>query len=266
MDETQSILKQSLVVTLAAIIAIATVFGLYYWFDRKGSETAPPPAAVAEPAPPPATAPAPAAPPVVAERDADRTTPLDGSDAKVLEALSGIGGWSTGALRLLLTKDLIRHLVATIDALARDKLPTQALPLRSVPGAFQVTVQGTRSTIAPGNARRYEAYVKAAGALDMRGLAAVYRHFYPQFQQAYHELGYPKGEFNDRLLEVIDELLEAPEPKPPLEVAAPGVMYHYVDADLEALSAGQKILVRVGPGNEETLKGLLRQLRQALTR
>lgn len=265
MDETQSILKQSLVVTVAAIVAIAVVFGLYYWFDRQGpgAPAAAPPANVA--APPLAQSPAPAPAPAVQERDADRTTPLDGSDAKVLEALSSISGWSANALHLLLTKDLIRHIVATVDALTRDKLPAQAVPLHPVPGAFLVTAQGARSTIAPANARRYDAYVKAASALDMRGLAAVYRHFYPQFQQAYRELGYPKGEFNERLLEVIDELLEAPEPKVPLEVVAPGVMYHYVDADLEALSAGQKILVRVGPENESTLKNLLRQFRLAVS-
>jgi len=95
-------------------------------------------------------------------------------------------------------------------------------------------------------------------------VAGVYRHFYPLFQQAYRELGYPKGNFNERLVEVIDDLLDAPEPATPPEVVAPGVMYHYVDADLEALPAGQKILVRIGPANEGVIKSLLRQFRQAV--
>lgn len=265
MDETHIIVKQSLVVTLAAIIAIAAVFGIYYWYDREG------PAATPATAPAVAAAPvapaAPAAPSPPADDPAvDHATPLDASDGKVVEALSGISGWSASLLHLLLTKDLVRHVVATVDALPRDKLPVAAVPLRSVPGAFSVVTQGTHSTIAAANARRYDPYVKAVGALDMRGVAAVYRHFYPQFQQAYRELGYPKGDFNERLIEVIDDLLEAPEPKTPLEVVAPGVMYHFVDPDLEALPAGQKILVRVGPDSEGTLKGLLRQFRQAVAR
>jgi hypothetical protein len=118
--------------------------------------------------------------------------------------------------------------------------------------------------IAAANARRYEPIVSAAAALDMPALADVYRHFYPLFQQAYRELGYPKGNFNDRLVEVIDELLDAPDPAGPVAVVAPGVMYHYVDPDLESLSAGQKILVRMGPANEKIVKAQLAGFRKAV--
>jgi len=266
MDETRSILTQSVVVTAAAILAIAGIFGAYYWYDHQGAPQAVP--APAAPAPEAATPPQVQAEPqptlVIDDRDSDHVTPLDGSDGKVLEALGNIGGWSAATLHLLLTKDLVRHLVATVDALPREKLPSQAVPLRPVGGGFSVTTHGATSVIAAGNAHRYDPYVKAASALDMRGLAGVYRHFYPQFQQAYRELGYPKGNFNERLVEVIDELLDAPEPAMPPEVTAPGVMYRFVDAELEALPAGQKMLVRIGPANEGIIKSLLRQFRQAV--
>ena len=48
-------------------------------------------------------------------------------------------------------------------------------------------------------------------SVDTGRLAALYVRFYPLFQQAYRDLGYPNGYFNDRLVEVIDHLLVTPE-------------------------------------------------------
>jgi len=46
----------------------------------------------------------------------------------------------------------------------------------------------------------------------------------------------------------------------------PKVFYVYADPKLEALSAGQKILLRMGSANAEQIKAKLREIRQALTR
>ncbi|SPE27529.1 conserved hypothetical protein [Burkholderiales bacterium] len=263
MDQTRSILSQSIGLTVAVIVGLAAIVGGYYWYSNRAAPSASAPAETA--------APAPAAKPEsqflhpIDETDADHSTTLEQSDAKLLEAIAGVPGWRASMLRLLLPKDLIRHIVATVDALAREKLSLQVLPTRPVPGIFQVTGPATGAVIAPSNTRRYEPYVQALTALDTAQLAGLYRHFYPLFQQAYRELGYPNEYFNDRLVEVIDELLEAPDPKPPVAVVAPRAMFHYTDPDLEALSAGQKILVRVGLANESAIKAKLRDLRQALT-
>ena len=66
--------------------------------------------------------------------------------------------------------------------------------------------------------------------------AALYRRLYPLFQQAYAELGYPTGHFNDRLVEVVDHLLAAPEPtQPPAVQAHRGEGRGAVDTALGAL-------------------------------
>jgi DUF3014 family protein len=268
MDESRSILWQSVGATLAVVVGLAAVVGGYYWYTHRPATSASAPAETAAPAP---SASAPAAKPEseflypIDETDADHTTALDQSDAQLLEAIAAVRGWRSSMLRLLLPKDLIRHIVATVDALAREKLSLQVLPTRPVPGLFQVSGPATGAVIAPSNARRYEPYVQALAALDAAQLAGVYRHFYPLFQQAYRELGYPQGYFNDRLVEVIDELLEAPDPKAPIAVVAPRAMFHYTDPDLEALSSGQKILVRMGAVNESAIKAKLRDLRQAVS-
>jgi hypothetical protein len=106
--------------------------------------------------------------------------------------------------------------------------------------------------------------VKLAQAVDAKQLVALYVYFYPLFQQAYEELGYPKKYFNDRLVEAIDDFLAAPEVSGPVKLVRPKVMYEFADPALEALSAGQKILIRMGPENAALIKTKLRDLRREL--
>ena len=119
--------------------------------------------------------------------------------------------------------------------------------------------------IGPQNAARYAPYVRILQAIDARKLVAVYSRFYPLFQEAYRQLGYPNGYFNDRLITCIDDLLAAPEPDGPIKLTQPKVLYEYADPDLEARSAGQKIMIRIGLDNERKIKAKLREIRSALT-
>jgi hypothetical protein len=99
----------------------------------------------------------------------------------------------------------------------------------------------------------------------MQRLANTYFHFYPLFQSAYQNLGYPNGYFNDRLVQVIDSLLATPQPSGPIELTRPNVLYTFADPNLEALPAGQKLLLRMGPDNAAVVKGKLKELRAAIT-
>jgi hypothetical protein len=72
--------------------------------------------------------------------------------------------------------------------------------------------------------------------------------------------------FNDRLVQVIDNLLETPEVKAPIKLVQPKVFYEYADPSLESRSAGQKLLLRMGPANAEIIKGKLRELRAEIVR
>ena len=173
----------------------------------------------------------------------------------------------------LLTDGLVRRAVATVDNLARDQAPPRMWPVQPMPGRF--TVDGAQNhvqTIAPANAGRYSAALGFAEAVPMAPLVALYRSSYPLFQQAYEELGYPGKYFNDRLVTVLDHLLQAPEPQGPIAVqltpvrtnvpnTRPWVRYEFADPKLEALSSGQKILLRMGPDNRARAKALLRDLR-----
>jgi hypothetical protein len=78
-------------------------------------------------------------------------------------------------------------------------------------------------------------------------------------------LGYPDAYFNDRLVEVIDHLVTTPMPEGPIVLTRPNVLYEFADPDLEALSSGQKLLLRMGPDNSATLKRILGKFRSRLT-
>src|SRR6202041_1077201 len=111
----------------------------------------------------------------------------------------------------------------------------------------------------------YKPMVAAISQLDAQQLSALYIHYYPLFQQSYQNLGYPNGYFNDRLVEVIDNLLATPDPKGPVELVRPNVMYIYADPALEKRPAGQKLLIRMGPENAQAVKAKLTELRAIIT-
>ena len=144
--------------------------------------------------------------------------------------------------------------MATIDNLPRSKVAPRLLPVQPTPGGLSATTAGDNLVIAPDNSARYAHVVALVHAIDTKQLVAVYVHFYPLFQQAYRELGYPDGYFNDRLVAVIDHLLATPSVKTPIALVQPKVLYQYAEPELEALSAGQKAMIRVGPDNAAVLK------------
>ena len=87
---------------------------------------------------------------------------------------------------------------------------------------------------------------------------------YPLFQQAYRELGYPDGYFNDRLVVALEDMLAAPETGAPVKLVRPKVVYEFADPALETASAGQKIMIRMGADNARRVKAKLKEIRQSL--
>ena len=190
---------------------------------------------------------------------------LDVSDIAMRNALEELSLGKT-LVALFQLHDFVRRFVATVDNLPRGKAAVRLMPVKSAAGGFKVDRAGDGFEISQANAARYAPYVKLAAGIDAAKLVAVYIHFYPLFQQAYRELGYPKGYFNDRLVEVIDHLLAAPEPQAPVRLVQPKVFYQFADAELEARSAGQKILMRIGIENARKIKAKLSEIRVELLR
>lgn len=190
---------------------------------------------------------------------------LDGSDASVASALSELAG-GHDLSSLLVRRQIIPRIVATVDALPRSSLGSRILPARPPRGAFVTQTSNGITTVGRQNAARYAPYMQIVKSVDPDALVAWYVHDYPLFQQAYQQLGYPHGYFNDRLIVAIDDMLATPVPAGPqaLTLDTNKGVYRYVDPAMESLSSGQRLLLRTGPANEAAIKAKLRAIRTQL--
>lgn len=264
------IMKNALGWTILLVVLVAIAFLAYYRQQPARQESRPAGAAPSSavrntPGHPPIRYPLPGNEGQATQRNATKAPPLpplDKSDPTVQKAFAGLFG--AGRFTSLFNADnIIQRAVVTIDNVMNRQLPPRYLAVKPAAGRFQVTERGGNQFISPRNYRRYTPYVRLAEHLDSDKLIALYVHLYPLFQQAYKDLGY-RGYFNDRLIEVINNLLDTPDVRGPVKLIQPGVFYKFADPHLEALTAGQKILVRVGPGNAAHIKAKLRAIRQGL--
>jgi len=242
---------------VGGVAAVLLLGGAWYWYAAR--EAPPVPAAPAAPAPLASSAPQ-IAHPMPATAEASALPALNDSDALVHDSLAGVIGRDP-VEQFLVPQSIVRHIVVTVDNLPRKKLAVDRRPLKPTPGQTVTAVQGDIITLSPENAARYAPLVHVIEKTDVKALALVYQHLYPLFQQSYEDLGYPGKYFNDRLVEVIDHLLQTPELTAPVQLRQPRVFYEYADPDLENRSAGQKLLMRMGAANERAIKAKLRELR-----
>jgi hypothetical protein len=247
-----------------ALAMIAAAAALYYLRPWDAARPPIPQSRAPSPTPPPAAQgprfPLPAPPPE------EKPLPkLNESDATMVEALSSLIGPKAVA-GFIQPESLIRHVVVTIDNLTRQTFAPQMSPVKLPGGAFRTAGKGDTLAIAKENYARYTPYVRLAEAIDTKRAVETYTRFYPLFQQAYVDLGFPNGHFNDRFVEVIDHLLATPEVKEPIQLVVPHVLAEFADPALQERSTGQKLLLRMGPENAARVKAKLRELRTALTR
>ena len=249
----------------SAIAAVVVVGGgaLYYFkFMKPKPVEAPPPVAQA-----PATPEAPPEPehhPVPASADTKPLPALNDSDAPLAEELGGVFG-KKSIDQLLVPEQLVRHIVVTVDNLARTKVAVEQRPAKATTGETVTVANGDTITLSADNYARYAAVIKVVQNTNTQQLGALYLRYYPLFQQAYEDLGYPGMYFNDRLVQVIDHLLATPSAPPGPRLEQPNVLFQYASPELESLSAGQKILLRMGPDNAALIKSKLRELRVEVT-
>jgi hypothetical protein len=187
--------------------------------------------------------------------------PLDESDSYFLLALADIFG--ADIERMLVSEALVDKFVATIDNLPRNNVSEKIRPVGRLSGTFAVDATGNSGPfyLSPDNFQRYDLLVNLLTGADLDVVAEMYRRFYPLFQESYVRLGYPNGYFNDRVVEVIDHLLDTHEPAEPIQLVQPHVLYEFADPELEALSSGQKLLLRTGSEHAARIKSALGDLR-----
>lgn len=253
---------------LIALLLVSLAAAGYWYVAYRDVDEAPDSGAmtpVTKPADEPSGEPRYPLPDPPAEEAGDRKLvplpPLDDSDGYFKLALEDLFGDGVG--EILVDKALIEKVVATIDNLPRSQVAERIRPTGAPPGDFEVADGDNEETfvLGPDNYARYDAIANRLATADPDRVVETYRRFYPLLQEAYVGLGYPRKYFNDRVVEVIDHLLETPQPEGPVLLVRPHVLFEFADPELEALSTGQKLLIRVGDDNAGKVQQFLRDVR-----
>ena len=167
---------------------------------------------------------------------------------------------------LLSNEAIVEKIVATIDNLPRSHVAERLRPIGRISGAFSVDAEENGVSIQnAANFDRYRVLVDMLVLADPDRVADLYRRYYPLFQEAYVALGYPDAYFNDRVIEVIEHLLETPVPPDSLRLVRPHVLYEFENPDYEALSSGQKLLLRIGTDHAAQTKRALEEFRARIS-
>ncbi len=163
-------------------------------------------------------------------------------------------------------KNLIRTITATVVAIAEGKSPRALLkPLGPAKG-FTAEKKGDQLSIHPDSYRRYDLIANVVSSLEAKKTVRLYNALKPLFQEAYRELGYGTGDFEEVLIQAIVMTLKMPQIKGKvlLEEEEKGINYLFVDDNLEDLNEFHKHLVRMGPENVLKVQKKLREIAQEL--
>lgn len=236
--------------TVVAVLAAAGAgFGIY-----SIRRAAPPPRGLSSPAPVPAAA-LPAGVP-----------PLEESDPWVREKAFGLS--TDLAIRSWLSSDsLASRLVAGLARVARGEIPRESLAAFAPRGAFAVKKRdgGLYADLAAGGAR-YKTAVDAATSIDAQAASRLFDELEPLLDAAQAALGERRGSARETFFAAARELLAAPAVPGEVRVkpGKKGVTYVYADPKLEALSAAQKQLLRLGPAGQKAVQDKLRAIALAM--
>jgi hypothetical protein len=189
---------------------------------------------------------------------------LEESDNKIKEILSST--FDNKLVNQIFQKTgIINHFVVTIDALPKKEVPIKYRLLPPTPGKFLVHKDSNdKITLDPENFKRYDIYMQMLNKVEPEQFVKWYKRFYPLIQEEYDSLGYNNRYFNDRFIFVIDHLLEMREAIGAIQLVQPSVFYKFADPALQKLSAGQKILLRIGSANRVIVKDKLVEVRKRL--
>ena len=161
------------------------------------------------------------------------------------------------------TEGLVDRAVLGVVNVATGESPAPQLPFMQPSDTFGVVVDGDRTFADPENGRRYDALVRAVTSLDAQATARFYRGIGPLLGAGLRQLGFVDREFDEFARSALDVVLEAEVPDGPLELRQEGIVWAYVDPELEALSPATKHLLRLGPDNLRRLQSWARSFAAA---
>jgi hypothetical protein len=191
--------------------------------------------------------------------------PLDISDGTVKTKLLQLSDYEEFA-RLLIDEALLQRFVIMTSNLADEELAANHQVLRPPEKPFRTYQQADKEWIDPASYKRYTPYIDVLESIEIDSLLGLYAEYKSAIDNIFAEISDPDDQFDDKLMDTIDLLLDTPAVPVPVEVYTDSVMYGYKARQLESLAAPQKQLLRTGPENMRRIKAKLREIKQALSR
>ncbi len=188
--------------------------------------------------------------------------PLSASDSFLRDLVSALSRHPT-LTRWLATPDLVRG--ATLAVLQIGDGRTPAVPLQALRPESRVQITGTETgAVDTGSYRRWEPAVSALTSIDPGAAAQIYVNVKPLLDEAYRELGYPGGNFDEAVTRAIRMLAETPGAPDAPVLLRRSAYFEYEDAALRSLRPVQKQFLLIGPDSRRQVLAWLRRFAAAL--
>jgi hypothetical protein len=191
--------------------------------------------------------------------------PLDVSDPAIKSSLLDISTATDDSVnRMIVNEGLLQRFVVSVTNLANDEMAPNHQLLTPPEQTFRVYSQAGKQWIDAASYKRYTPYVNMLESFESEALLGMYDIYKGDIQDKYAEIGDSNKNFNEVVLDAIDQLLDTPEVPVPVEVYTDSVTYKYTDPRLENLNEPQKQLLRTGPDNMRRIKAKLREIKVLL--
>ncbi len=195
----------------------------------------------------------------------DPLPPLEDSDAYLAELLEALLGNDRMA-DWLVRERIAERAVVFINSLDNTPVPVEYRPVVPVPGSPRVAQENEETRWSEANFSRYQPLIDSLKSISPAEAASLYTSHYPLLQEAHAALAPETAYFNDRLVDIIDHLLDMPgigDSEFALERYE--AVYRFADEALEEASAGHKILMRMGPEHAGAVRDWLTRFRAEIT-
>ncbi|MBU2882413.1 DUF3014 domain-containing protein [Psychrosphaera sp. B3R10] len=173
----------------------------------------------------------------------------------------------TPAIKKVVQENIISNFVVFIDNAAKGEIVRKFSPVVEPEGKFKATLlEGPelKYVLNEQSYKRYDMYADLITALPIDASDNLYDTLSPLVEEAYFELGYSENDFNDKVLETIDILMETPIVDGDINLVTPSAMFEFADKKLEALLPIQKLFLRMGPDNQRKILPVLEEIKAKL--
>ena len=205
----------------------------------------------------------PAVSPAIEEEVEPIDVDLAESDAVVRKLAEALSSYPS-ILSWLATDGILRRFVTTVDLIAKGESPRRPLNFIDVDGEFQALNADGKEVLDPASYRRYNRVAAAISSLNAAGCAKLYKQLRIPIDQAYRDMGYPGGNFDETMKKAFLNLLDTPVVDGPIYLEKDVTTYSMTDTKLEELTPAQKNLLRMGPENMKMVQAKLREIMRYL--